>query len=89
MGTKDLSLLEIPVEYYKLGLMKYHPYYHPNRGKSYTVEELEYLCKFYEIDGANFMGMALGRPPKSIAATVNKLKDEGKFEYYKLLNKFW
>lgn len=28
--------------------MKFHPDFHPNQGKPYTTEELEYLCRFYD-----------------------------------------
>ncbi|WP_154655270.1 DNA-entry nuclease [Pontibacillus halophilus] len=69
--------------------MKYHPDFHPNYGKPYTNSDYEYMCKFFVVDGANLLGMALGRPPKSISTTVGLLKRTGLFDYYKKVNHYW
>lgn len=77
------------VIYDNQGRMNYHPFYHPNHGKPFTFEELEYLCKFYETDGKESIGMALGRTPATIANKVWQLKKQGKYDYYRNLNRYW
>lgn len=79
----------LPVEYDQSGLMKYHPFYHPNHRKPFTQIEIEYLCKYIEIDGVELISYALGRTPKSIIKKHLKLKKDGNFDYYKNLNKYW
>lgn len=76
------------VEYDDQGYMKYHPCYHQNLGKRFTEEEKEYLCK-YASDGMNSMGMALARPPKALAAKLTRIRQAGKFHYYKNLSRYW
>lgn len=34
------------LEYDKNGKLKYHPQFHTRQRRKYTLEELEYLCKF-------------------------------------------
>jgi hypothetical protein len=71
------------------GRMLYHQEYHPNFGKRYTEEELEFLCKFWHCDDIRSISFALGKPETSVATKVSDLKKAGKFEYYKQLNKHW
>lgn len=73
--------------YDRNGRIKYNSTLHPNHGKSYTVADLDYLCEFYELDGRKAVASALGRIESTIAALVHQLRKEGKFEYYKNLNK--
>lgn len=77
------------IQYDPQGRMLYHPDFHEKSGKPFTEEELEYLCKFYETDGRQMMSFALGRTEAAIGEKFNKLKKQGRFDYYKNLNKFW
>jgi len=80
---------DVSVEYDKHGRMKYNPYYHSEHGHKMTEEELEYLCRYWDIDGVKTMAMALGKTEKTLQSKVNLLKKNGKFEYYKNLNRYW
>jgi hypothetical protein len=80
---------DIQVEYDRWGRMKYHPEFHHNHGKPFTESDLEYLCKFYEIDGPLSISLALGRTQKIIMNKVSELKKQGLYDYYKNLNKHW
>jgi hypothetical protein len=82
------SLKEV-LRFDKYGRMLAHPDYHPNNRKAYTEEELEYLCKFCDYDDLRSMSYALGKPEMGIAMQIKKLKKEGKFEYYKRLDKYY
>lgn len=73
----------------KQGRLLYHPDFHPNNGKRWAEEELEYLCKFCHFDDMRSLSFALGRPETGVATQINKLRREGKFGYYKRLNKHW
>lgn len=67
----------------------YNPFFHPNHGKPWTEEDLEYLCRFIEHDGPASMAMALGRPASAVATKEYILRKKGLFYYYKNLNKHW
>lgn len=71
------------------GRILYNPELHPNHRKEWTIEELEYLCKFYEIDGSKAVSLALGRVEGTILNKVHKLRKIGLYEHYKKLNKFY
>lgn len=77
------------VEYDRFGRMQYNTVYHPNHGKPFTESDLEYLCKYYERDGFKLMAMALGKTEKTVAQKVAELRKQGRFDYYKRLNKHW
>lgn len=77
------------VQYDSCNRLIYHPEFHPNHGKPMTEKELEYLCKYYDFDGAKSISMGLGRTEKAVAYKVQQLKKDGRFEYYKHLNKHW
>ena len=83
MQTQD----DIKINNY--GRMVYHPDFHFNHGKKFTEAELEYLCKFWESDGRRVMSYALGKTEVTLQQKVNVLRKQGKFEYYKNLNKYW
>ncbi|MGG1571627.1 hypothetical protein [Fictibacillus sp. NRS-1165] len=75
------------------GRLEYHPDIHPNQGKAWTMNDLEYLCKFYEHDGVRLMAAALGRTEPSVvycAESLKKKMDEktGKsmFDLYREMN---
>lgn len=77
------------VVYDNYGRMMFNPTFHFNHGKKFTDEQLEYLCKFYEIDGMKSMAMALGKTEKVIGSKIAQLRRNGKYEYYKNLNKYY
>jgi hypothetical protein len=79
----------IEVEYDRFGRMKRNSIYHQNQGKPFTVNELEYICKYWHADHMDDIGLALGRTGISLAQKVSMLKKEGKFYYYKNLNRHW
>ena len=74
------------ITYDKQGRMKYHPEFHPNHGEIFTNEELEYICKFYHVDGARSISFALGRTEGTIKTKIDELKKKGFFEKYRSLN---
>lgn len=69
--------------------MQYHPDFHENQGKPFTVSDLEYLCKFWGFDETRTMAFAIGRTETTIASKVSSLRKSGLFDYYKNLNKYW
>ncbi len=75
-------------QYDELGRLKFHPKIHFANGKPMTESELEYLCKFYECDGAKSISMALGKTEMSITNKFNELKKNGKYHYYRTLNNY-
>ncbi|MCT8138611.1 DNA-entry nuclease [Anaerobacillus sp. CMMVII] len=81
--------VEVSVEVDQSGRMMYNPIFHPNNGKRYSESDLEYLCKYWEIDDWRTMGFALGRTEKTLSNTVSRLRKEGLYDYYKNLNKHW
>ncbi|WP_338754247.1 DNA-entry nuclease [Bacillus sp. FJAT-52991] len=78
-----------PIEFDVFGRMKFHPAFHQKHGQPYSESDLEYLCKYWETDGMQLMALALGRPEGAISTKVAKLKKNGRFDYYKNLNKHW
>lgn len=77
------SLVDETVEYDAQGRMYYHAEYHDRHGKPFTVDELVYLCKYYEFDSVLDMSLALGRTPKTLQSKVVKLRQSGMYEIYK------
>lgn len=73
----------------RYGRMRYHPDYHHSHKKPFTEADLEYLCKFWEVDHRRTLSFALGRPETSLAMKVSALKRKGLYEYYKTLGKHW
>lgn len=51
--------------------------------KPYTEEELEYLCRFSEIDGVPSIACGLNRSQLSIYKKIQKLKTTGRYEHYR------
>lgn len=77
------------IQFDRFGRMLYHPEYHDNHGKPFTESDLEYLCKYYEIDHSRSISFALGKTEHTLRAKVAYLKKNGLYEYYKNLNKYW
>ncbi len=82
-------ICEDNIQYDRHGRMMYHPEFHPNHGRRMTEEELEYLCKYCEVDSWRHLSFALGRTEHTLRSKVNSLKKRGLYEYYKKLNKHW
>ena len=57
--------------------------------KPYTTSDLEYLCKYWEVDEVDSLASALDRTVTSLKKKISDLKQKGLFEYYKDLNKHW
>lgn len=71
------------IEYDKYYRMKYHPDFHPNHGRAFTTEDLEYLCMFYQHDDARTMSFALGRTEHVCRSKYASLKKKNLVEYYR------
>lgn len=84
-----MQVLEDAIQYDNFGRMKYHPDFHPNHGKPITEEDLEYLCKFWEIDHRRSISFALGRTEHTLQTKVHDIRKQGLFDHYKNLNKNW
>lgn len=57
--------------------------------RTFTEEELEYICRFYEFDGPTLLAAALEVPMKSIVQKVYSLRKSGKYNKYKNQRKYW
>lgn len=77
------------IEYDSLKRMKYHPEFHFSHGKPFTESDLEYICKFAEVDDSRTIGFAIGKTEGTVNRKLNELRKEGLYEYYKNLNKHW
>ncbi|KOY81501.1 DNA-entry nuclease [Lysinibacillus macroides] len=69
--------------------MNYHPKFHFSHGKPFTERELEYICKFYEIDHVRTIAFAIGKTERAIHTKVQCLKRGNLYDYYKNRNKYW
>ena len=81
-----MTVVDESVEYDRYGRMKYHPDYHFNHGKPFTRNEMIYIAKYYDFDGRDLVGLALGRTPHTIQTKVSKMKLNGQWELYKTLD---
>ncbi|MBO8172428.1 MAG: DNA-entry nuclease [Bacillaceae bacterium] len=82
----DKGLLEnerYDIEFDAHGRMKYHPDFHPNHGKPFTEEDLEYLCTFYEVDNKRSLSFAIGKTEHVCRTKYYELKRKGLVDYYK------
>jgi hypothetical protein len=79
----------VPEIFDQKGRLQFDPEYHPNHRTSWSESDLEYLCKYAEIDGYRKISMALGRTEKTCSSKLDKLKQNGRYEYYKNSNKHW
>lgn len=77
------------IEYDVQGRMRYHSEYHDRHSIPFSESDLEYLCKYYYVDGRKSISMALGRTESVVAGKVHELKMKGLIEYYAKLNKHW
>lgn len=79
----------VEISYDRYGRMKYHPEFHFSHGKAFTESDLEYICKFYEVDHTRDIAFAIGKTEHTIRSKVDQLRKKGLFEHYKNLNKHW
>ena len=77
------------VVYDARGRMAYHPDFHDQHGEKFTEEDLEYMCKFWEVDGYKSIALALGRTEGTTSRKMDDLKKAGLYAYYRDLNKHW
>ena len=73
----------VAVTYDRHNRMQYHPDFHFAHREPFTDEELEYLCKYYEIDHTRTLAFALGKTETTLRSKVNNLKKIGMYEVYK------
>lgn len=79
----DLEAVRVDGVTYTHGKMDYHPDFHPNNGKPFTQDELEYLCVYYGVDPLRTLGFALGRTEKSCHQKYRVLRNAGLIDHYK------
>lgn len=82
-------LINEGIEYDSYKRMKYHPEFHFSHGKHFTESDLEYICKFAEVDDARTLAFAIGKTEATINEKLKLLRRQGLYEYYKNLNKYW
>ena len=76
-------------KYDRSGRLLYHPELHENHGKTWSLDELEYLCKFHHAGELNDMSLALGRPATSITTKITYLRKQGQYDFYRKLNRYY
>lgn len=74
------------IQYDSQGVMMFHPDFHDRHGTPFTLEDMIYLCKYYEFDHIHDLSFALGRTPKTLREKVRALKKSGEYEIYKVMN---
>lgn len=84
-----MEVHEDEFQYDQFGRILYNPKYHSKHKTFFTEEDIEYLCKYCEIDGLKYMSHALDRPEATLSSKIYLLRKTGEFEYYKNLNKHW
>ena len=65
------------IEFDDYGRMKYNQELHPNQGKPWSYEDINYLIDWLEIIGYEEMSLALGRSEITLRDKVFKLRKEG------------
>ena len=76
-------------EYDTNGRLLYHPALHKRQGALWTDDELEYLCKFHDIDGLMTISLALERAQTTCASKLTQVRKNGKYWHYRNLNKYY
>lgn len=82
-------LIDEGVEYDSSRRMKYHPDFHFSHEQPFTESDLEYMCKYAEIDNTQTISFAIGKTEATIYNKLKQLRKMGLYEYYKNLNKHW
>lgn len=65
------------IQYYSNGKMSYNSDFFSKTGKSWSMEDKEYLILWYEIIGPEEMAFALERTPGSLMEKVRLFRKEG------------
>lgn len=73
------------ITYDKLDRMNYHPDFHPNHGKHFSLSERIYVCKFHGIDDLRSLSFAIGKTEHAIATQISSLRQAGLYEKYKAM----
>lgn len=81
--------MDLKVQYDSGGRIKFHPLLHDKQGEKWTEEDVEYMCKYADIDNLETLALALGRTKATVSSKLGRLRKNGKFEYYRNLNKHW
>lgn len=84
-----MEVIDQDITYDRFDRMQYHPEFHFAHGKVFTESDLEYVCKFYEVDHVRNLAFAIGKTEQTIRTKVMQLRKRGLFDYYKNLNKHW
>lgn len=63
--------------------MCYHPDFHENHGKPWTINELQYLCSSWDGMKKADIALALGRTHGTVLSKAHQLKKSGEFEKFK------
>lgn len=66
-----------PVEYDKHGRMKSHPVLHPNQGKRWSKDDLQYLQRWYGLISPEQVALSLGRTAMSVGQKATELRKHG------------
>lgn len=66
-----------PPSYDPFGRMRYHPAFHPNHKKPWTILDQKYLIENYVSDGPEEISFALGRTINTIMERVCALRKKG------------
>jgi len=56
-----------------------------NHYKSYTVNDLIYMCSMWENTSKRDIALALGKTTGALKTKANELRKSGQFEYFKSL----
>lgn len=73
------------IVYDRNGRMLYNQDFHDRQGHPFTLEELAYLCKYYEFDPLRTIAFALGRTESTLKRQESYLKKRGLYDHYKML----
>lgn len=65
------------ITYDNAGRMKYHPDFHPNHNKSFTTDELEYICLYHKCDDMRSISYAIGRTENACRSALAIMKKDG------------
>ena len=68
------------------GRMNYHPEYHTNHRTRFSVDELVYMCKYYDIDGPRSVAFALGRTEHTVMCKISELRKQDTYNIYKYMS---
>jgi transposase len=74
------------MEYDKSNRIKYNPEFHENHRKPFEEDDLIYICNQYGASSCRDIAFAVGKTENSIYKIVTRLKENGKFDYYRSLD---